>query len=111
VTTFPGEHARRPRRGAARVHSGRPRRGGGADGARLDLRDDQVSGVDLASGVSTVELWLPVPDGTVVVTEAGGVPATTAFVPPDWARAAHRFGVRLIGGVSQFSLDQDPAHP
>jgi hypothetical protein len=113
---------------------------GGADGARLDLRDSRLAGVDLASGVSTVELQLPRPDGTAAVTETGGVsrfavhvppdvpvrvtvaggagtgrhqrhralgvPGTTVFGPPDWDGAAHRYDVRLVGGVSQFSLDQ-----
>jgi len=113
---------------------------GGADEARLDLREGRVAGVDLASGVSTVELQLPAPDGTVTVTETGGVsrlavhvppavaarvtvaggagtadingtvhsgvPATTTFAPPDWDSAADRYDVRLVGGVSGFSLDQ-----
>jgi hypothetical protein len=114
---------------------------GGADAVRVDLRDGRVEAVDLASGVSTVELWLPRPDGTATVTETGGVsrfavhvppdvaarvtvaggagtadingtvrsgvPATTTFDTPDWGAAAHRYDVRLVGGVSQFSLAQD----
>jgi hypothetical protein len=44
-----------------------------------------VAGVDLASGVSTVELQLPAPDGTVAVTETGGVSRFAVHVPPDVA--------------------------
>jgi hypothetical protein len=45
---------------------------GGATEVRLDLRGSPVSGIDLASGVSSAELWLPEPRGTVAVAETGG---------------------------------------
>ena len=54
---------------------------GGAGAARLDLRATQVSAVDIASGVSTVELWLPSPHGRVDVRETGGVNAFAIHTP------------------------------
>ena len=45
---------------------------GGAAEAKLDLRGSPLSGVDLASGISIAELWLPEPRGTVAVAETGG---------------------------------------
>jgi hypothetical protein len=54
--------------------------------------------VTVAGGAGTADI-----NGTV----HSGVPATTTFIPPDWDTAAHRYDVRLVGGVSQFSLAQD----
>jgi hypothetical protein len=62
----------------------RVRVSGGASRARLDLRGGPVDEVDLASGVSSVELWLPGPHGTDLVRETGG---------------ARDFAVHAPGGV------------
>jgi hypothetical protein len=51
----------------------RIRLAGGADSASLDLRGTAVSELDLASGLSTVEVWLPAPKATLMVRETGGV--------------------------------------
>jgi hypothetical protein len=50
----------------------RVRLSGGATDAKMDLRGAPVSGIALASGVSTAELWLPEPRGLVEVSETGG---------------------------------------
>jgi hypothetical protein len=54
---------------------------GGATEARLDLRGSPLSGVDLASGVSSAEVWLPEPRGTVTVAETGGVNQLALHAP------------------------------
>jgi hypothetical protein len=59
-----------------------------------------VAGVDLASGVSTVELQLPAPDGTVAVTETGGVSRLAVHVPP--AVAAR---VTVAGGAGTADIN------
>jgi hypothetical protein len=76
------------------------RLGGGADEARLDLRGGPVSGVDIASGVSSVELWLPRPSGTVTVREGGGASEFTVHAP-----AAVPVQVRVTGGAGQATID------
>ncbi|GIH12110.1 hypothetical protein [Rugosimonospora africana] len=73
---------------------------GGADEARLDLRGGPVSGVDIASGVSSVELWLPRPRGTVTVREGGGASEFTVHAP-----AAVPVQVRVAGGAGQATID------
>lgn len=54
---------------------------GGADETRLDLRASAVSEVDIASGVSTVEVWLPQPHGSVNVRETGGAGDVIVHAP------------------------------
>ena len=73
---------------------------GGADTASLDLRGTSVSELDLASGVSTVEAWLPAPHNTLVVRETGGVNQLTVHVPTGAP-------VRLTvgGGAGSVSID------
>jgi hypothetical protein len=73
---------------------------GGANSATLDLRGMSVSELDLASGVSTVELWIPVPHGTLVVRESGGVNQLTVHRPTG-------VPVRLTvgGGAGSVSID------
>jgi hypothetical protein len=72
----------------------------GAQTASLDLRGTALSELDLASGVSTVEAWLPEPHGTLIVRETGGVDRLTLH------RAA-RTPVRLTaaGGAGSVSID------
>jgi hypothetical protein len=116
------------------------RLGGGASEARLDLRGGPVSAVDIASGVSSVELWLPRPGGTVPVRETGGaseftvhapsavpvlvrvtggagqasidgvvhagVPGNTVYPADGWDRAADRYELDAVGGLSQLTLDR-----
>ncbi|WP_345625698.1 hypothetical protein [Rugosimonospora acidiphila] len=73
---------------------------GGADQARLDLRGAPISGVDLASGVSSVELWLPRPSGTVTVREGGGASEFAVHAP-----AGVPVQVRVTGGAARASID------
>jgi hypothetical protein len=54
---------------------------GGATEARIDLRDAAVSVVDLASGVSTVDVTLGRPHGTVTVREGGGASEFAVHLP------------------------------
>jgi hypothetical protein len=54
---------------------------GGANEARLDLRGAPLAEVDLASGISTIELWLPSPRGTATLTETGGTSSLTMHAP------------------------------
>jgi hypothetical protein len=72
----------------------------GAQMVSLDLRGASISELDLASGVSAVEAWLPEPHGTLIVRETGGVDRLTLH------RAA-RTPVRLTaaGGAGSVSID------
>ena len=109
---------------------------GGASEARLDFRGARVNRIDLASGVSSVEMWLPGPAGTLLVREIGGTADLTAhiarapvrvsvnggavidgashrgisagavFAPDDWSNAADRYDIDAVGGVSQLSVDR-----
>jgi hypothetical protein len=73
---------------------------GGADSVSLDLRGTSVSELDLASGVSTVEAWLPPPHATLVVRETGGVSQLTLHL-------SSGAPVRLTvgGGAGSISID------
>ena len=75
---------------------------GGAAEARLDLRSSAISGVDLAGGVSTVELWLPEPRGTVGVAETGGANRLAMHAP---VRVPVK--VTVDGGAGTATLDGD----
>jgi hypothetical protein len=76
------------------------RLGGGANEARLDLRDGSVAGIDIASGVSSVELWLPRPSGTVTVREGGGAGEFAVHAP-----SGVPVRVQVSGGAGQASID------
>lgn len=78
----------------------RLRLSGGAERARIDLRGGPVSGVDIAGGVSSVQLWLPRPSGTVTVREGGGASEFAVHAPP-----AVPVLVRVTGGAGQASID------
>jgi hypothetical protein len=73
---------------------------GGATEEVLDLRGVRLSGVDLAAGVTRVELRLPVPDRAVPVTMAGGASVFTVHVPAGVAA-----GVRVGGGAASTEVD------
>jgi hypothetical protein len=76
---------------------------GGANEARLDLRAIQVSEVDVASGVSTVELWLPRPHGSIDVRETGGANAFIIHTPtgvPAQLGVAGGAGTVVIDGTA-----------
>jgi hypothetical protein len=73
---------------------------GGADSARLDLRAGPVSEVDLASGISTVEIWLPAPRGTGVIRETGGTSLLALHAP-----AAAPVSVTVSGGAGSVVVD------
>jgi hypothetical protein len=76
------------------------RLGGGADEARFDLRNGPVSLVDIASGASSVDLWLPRPSDTVTVRETGGASSFVVHLPPGVPVRA-----RLAGGVGSAVID------
>ncbi|WJK38856.1 hypothetical protein O7608_20425 [Solwaraspora sp. WMMA2056] len=73
---------------------------GGATSQRVDLGAARVSEVDLAGGASTMDLVLPVPDGTVAVRMSGGVSTWRVAVPADVG-----VRVRLGSGAGGVSLD------
>jgi hypothetical protein len=78
----------------------RVRLSGGATDAKLDLRGAPVSGIALASGVSTAELWLPEPRGLVEVSETGG---TNGLILHVIARVPVK--VTVDGGAGTATLD------
>lgn len=83
------------------------RLGGGANEARVDLRDGPVSLVDFASGVSSVDLTLPKPSGTVTVRETGGASSFVVHLPsgvPIRARLAGGAGSAVIDGTTRTGL-------
>jgi hypothetical protein len=83
------------------------RLGGGADEARFDLRNGPVSLVDIASGVSSVELWLPRPSDTVTVRETRGASSFVVHLPagvPIRARLAGGAGSTVIDGTTRTGL-------
>jgi hypothetical protein len=85
----------------------RVRLDGGASAARVDLRDGSVSEVDISKGVSTVELWLPRPRGTVPVRETGGAGTFTVHLPsgvPVRARLAGGAGSATVDGTTRSGL-------
>ena len=72
----------------------------GATALRMDLRDGQVAGVDVNRGVSTAELWLGRPKGTVPVRETGGAGTFTVHLPSGVPVRA-----RLAGGAASATVD------
>jgi hypothetical protein len=72
----------------------------GATALRMDLRDGPVAGVDVNRGVSTAELWLARPKGTVPVRETGGAGTFTVHVPSGVPVRA-----RLAGGAASATVD------
>jgi len=72
----------------------------GATALRIDLRDGPVAGVDVNRGVSTAELWLGRPKGTVPVRETGGAGTFTVHLPSGVPVRA-----RLAGGAASATVD------
>jgi len=72
----------------------------GATALRMDLRDGPVAGVDVNRGVSTAELWLSRPKGTVPVRETGGAGTFTVHLPSGVPVRA-----RLAGGAASATVD------
>jgi hypothetical protein len=72
----------------------------GATTLRMDLRDGPVAGVDVNRGVSTAELWLGRPKGTVPVRETGGAGTFTVHLPSGVPVRA-----RLAGGAASATVD------
>jgi len=72
----------------------------GATALRMDLRDGPVAGVDVNRGVSTAELWLARPKGTVPVRETGGAGTFTVHLPSGVPVRA-----RLAGGAASATVD------
>ena len=72
----------------------------GATALRMDLRDGPVAGVDVNRGVSTAELWLSRPKGTVPVRETGGAGTFTVHLPSGVPVRA-----RLTGGAASATVD------
>jgi hypothetical protein len=86
---------------------------GGANDEKLDLRATQVSEVDIAGGVATVELWLPAPHGTVDVRETGGVNAFTIHAPtggPARLTVAGGAGSAVIDGTTHTGVSAGQAY-
>jgi hypothetical protein len=78
----------------------RIRVGGGANQVMLDLGSGGFAGLDVASGVTTVDAILPRPAGTVPIRVGGGAGQVNLHVP-DGAPVR----VRIGGGASQVRLD------
>jgi hypothetical protein len=55
----------------------------GSTDMTMDLAGGQLSGIEFIGGVSSIDLVLPQPDGTVPVTLAGGVGRWTTHLPKD----------------------------
>ena len=72
----------------------------GATALRMDLRDGPVAGVEVNRGVSTAELWLGRPRGTVPVRETGGAGTFTVHLPSGVPVRA-----RLAGGAASATVD------
>jgi hypothetical protein len=73
---------------------------GGATTAKLDLRSSPLSGVELASGISSADVWLPEPGGTVAVAETGGANHLALHAP---VRVPVK--VTVDGGAGTVTLD------
>jgi hypothetical protein len=74
--------------------------GSGAADTNLDLRNGQVSSVDLSGGLSNLRLTLPRPKGTVSVNVSGGLSNLTMHAPRDSAWHVH-----VSGGVSSVTIN------
>jgi hypothetical protein len=72
----------------------------GATALRMDLRAGPVAGVEVNRGVSTAELWLSRPNGTVPVRETGGAGTFTVHLPSGVPVRA-----RLAGGAASATVD------
>ena len=73
---------------------------GGAGEVRVDLRAGPVTLVDFASGVSSVDLWLPRPSGAVTVRETGGAATFVVHLP-----SGVPVRTRLAGGAGSATVD------
>lgn len=74
--------------------------GGGAAEASVDLRKGGVASVDFPNGVSSIDLSLPSPRGTVPVTVAGGASTWSVHLPAGVAAQ-----LRVGGGASAATFD------
>jgi len=74
--------------------------GGGAAEASVDLRKGGVASVDFPNGVSSIDLSLPSPHGTVPVTVAGGASTWSVHLPAGVAAQ-----LRVGAGASAATFD------
>jgi len=77
--------------------------GGGAAEATLDLRQGGVASVDFPNGISSIDLSLPSPRGTVPVTVAGGASTWSVHLPAGVAAQ-----LRVGGGAGAATFDGTP---
>lgn len=75
----------------------------GATTSVVDLRDLSIAGVEFVSGMSSIELRLPKPSGTVAVRMSGGVGRFAIQAP-----AGVPVRVRAGGGAGQVTVDGVP---
>jgi hypothetical protein len=75
--------------------------GGGAANIRLDLRNLQLSKVEIEGGASRVDAQLPAPKGTVVLTVGGGASDLTLRAP-----AETQWRVSVSGGASAITINR-----
>lgn len=76
------------------------RLGGGSSEALLDLRQGGLASLDFVSGISTIEVSLPKPHGTVRVGLAGGASSWTVHLP-----AGVPAQLRVGGGAGSATVD------
>jgi hypothetical protein len=76
------------------------RLGGGANAVTLDLRSGGLAGVDVATGVGSIEMSLPAPHGTVRVAISGGAASVAAHLPSGVPAR-----LRVGGGAATATVD------
>lgn len=73
---------------------------GGAGDMRLDVRELQVSKIDISGGAHRIDAQLPSPRGTVAVDVSGGANDVTLRAP-----AGSQWRVSVSGGVSAVTIN------
>jgi hypothetical protein len=74
--------------------------GGGAANLRLDLRQAQLSKLDVSGGANQLDAQLPSPKGTVLFSVSGGANNITIVAP-----AHSQWRVSVSGGVSAVTIN------
>jgi len=72
---------------------------GGVSHWNSDLRNLELTGIDVRGGVSKVELWLPRPTGSSIIRISGGASQLTLHRP-----AGVRARLQIGGGASKLEL-------
>ena len=73
---------------------------GGSSNTSVDLRTADLAGLDVATGVTRIEMWLPAPKGTLAVQMSGG---SSEFLVHAAAKAPAR--VRVGSGAGSLTVD------